>query len=171
MAANLSSTLRTAYCSDNSSASFVLDGWLYERWCLKVLANVFAAGWTERGKAQPPKEIVELIFGRRRLAGSSGLYSVNYFTGRDKGTDEFIWNVLLDSETKSQICGILTSMRGFLTLVTIPQGNPEPLIRAIGRTQRFDFTEMRLTRHPRGLSYEVGKEGFSKKLEISMTWP
>lgn len=166
-AGQLSGALRALYASQRTT-TFSLDGWLYERWCLKVLLNVCTSGWATGRVAFPAQEFVEATFGRRRLNDGAGLYLLDEYSGRDTGGDRFQWNILLDSHTRSQVCGIITSLRGFATLLTIRTGNPEPLIRSLGKVRSYDFANVQPQYRPRAVSYKVHET--SAQLAISIAW-
>lgn len=57
-----------------------IEGELLERWLLKTLVNVSAAGWISADKPHPSDNIVRMIFGREPVPDKIGLYSVK---GRD----------------------------------------------------------------------------------------
>lgn len=166
-AMELSSAIRDCY-SAHSEVSILLNGWFFERWCLKVLCGLIASGWTEGGKSHPPKQIVEIAFGKNQFKDGAGLYILNEFSGQDFGTDIVQWNIVLDSETNSQICGILIILRGVVSLLTVLPGNPEPLIKAMGKTNVFDFTNIKLIYRPQKLSYLIHET--KSKLGIKFSW-
>jgi hypothetical protein len=111
---------------------------------------------------------VEIAFGRRSLEGSGGLYTMSEYCGQDKGADTVRWATLLDSVRQSQIKGIILDIRGFIAIVTIPRGNPESLVRAMGKTSFYDFTNARLRHHPKSMSYDVHETG--ARLDLSIQW-
>ncbi|WP_444914526.1 hypothetical protein [Microbulbifer sp. TRSA007] len=54
-----------------------IEGELLERWLLKTVINMAAAGWAGSEKWLPSPEIVEAIFGMRDIPNGYGLYSVD----------------------------------------------------------------------------------------------
>jgi hypothetical protein len=167
VAGQLSAALRALFASQRTT-TLSLDGWLYERWCLKVLLNICTSGWATGRMAVPAQEFVEVAFGRRRLDNGAGLYLLDVYSGRDTGADRFQWNILLDSHTRSQVCGIITSLRGFVTMLTIRKGNPEPLISSLGKVGSCDLANVRLQYRPKAVSYKIHET--SAELAITIGW-
>lgn len=54
-----------------------VEGELLERWLLKTLVNVAAAGWAGPRKWLPSREVVSAIFGHTPVPKGVGLYSVD----------------------------------------------------------------------------------------------
>jgi hypothetical protein len=143
-----------------------LKGLLYERWLMKSMINVVASGWAPKGKILPPLELVEVAFGIRTLNGSAGLYVVEEVTDVDQGIDLLRWEVLTDAATQREIFGLYTYLRGFLTFLTIPQGDPGPLVRGIGKTAHHDFRNATLRHRPRTLSCDATDRNSNLQLKI-----
>lgn len=61
---------------ENYTTNINLRGELVERWGLKTLINMGAAGWMGQ-KLEPAPEIVSSIFGRSEIPDGCGLYSVD----------------------------------------------------------------------------------------------
>jgi hypothetical protein len=57
--------------------SLLIEGELLERWLLKTVINVAAAGWTGPQKWRPSSDIVSAIFGHTKVPEKIGLYSVD----------------------------------------------------------------------------------------------
>jgi len=57
--------------------SINIEGELFERWLLKTVINVAAAGWTGPQKWRPSPDIVRAIFGHTKVPAKLGLYSVD----------------------------------------------------------------------------------------------
>jgi len=57
--------------------SLIIEGEMLERWLLKTVVNVSAAGWMGPIKWQPSPSIVRAIFGQAPVPAQLGLYSVD----------------------------------------------------------------------------------------------
>lgn len=67
-----------AAANDESfNGSINIEGELFERWLLKTVTNVAAAGWTGPKKWRPSAEIVQAIYGYTKVPERLGLYSVD----------------------------------------------------------------------------------------------
>jgi len=57
--------------------SLIIEGELLERWLLKTVVNISAAGWMGPDKLRPSTEIVRAIYGLAPIPPQLGLYSVD----------------------------------------------------------------------------------------------
>lgn len=57
--------------------SIIVEGELVERWLLKTVINIAAAGWAAPVKWQPSPSIARAIFGMEKIPDKIGLYSVD----------------------------------------------------------------------------------------------
>lgn len=62
---------------ESFNGSLIIEGELLERWLLKTVVNVAAAGWLGPMKWAPSDEVVQAIFGQGKLPPRIGLYSVD----------------------------------------------------------------------------------------------
>lgn len=62
---------------ENFNESLYVEGELLERWLLKTVINIAAAGWAGPEKLSPSIDIVRAIFGHGIVPAKLGLYSVD----------------------------------------------------------------------------------------------
>lgn len=62
---------------ESFNGSLMIEGELLERWLLKTVVNVAAAGWIGPMKWVPSDDVVQAIFGQAKLPPRIGLYSVD----------------------------------------------------------------------------------------------
>lgn len=148
-------------------STITVDGWTYERWCLKTLINLGASGWLhERG--EPPLPLVEWIFGRRRPLDKRGLFVVSPSSFVDTGVDYVAWNTVSDAAARSRICGALLNLRGVVSMITTASGDPEPLARTWNTIGGVDFGVARLHHRPSGV--ELCGSYPAASLRVSFRW-
>ncbi len=149
-----------------------LDGWQFERWCLKVFCGLLASGWTEGGKIPIPHEFVEIAFGKRKFEAGAGLYILEGLAGVDNGADNIQWNFLHDSVTNTGVCGIIIVFRGLINILITRTGDPKPVLKSLGKTPNFDFTNANIHYRPENLSYKVRetKSEIESHLNIEFKW-
>lgn len=171
-AKNLAESLRELVIPRSQNLSLTLDGWLFERWCLKVLIGLLVSGWVEGGKVHIPQEFVEIAFGKSRFTNNAGLYFVINVTGVEPKTDFIQWRILLDSSTNTEVCGIAIIFRGLFIILFTREGNPEKLLRDMGKTDLFDFTNVKLRYRPTNLGYRIRDKETktNSELNIFFTW-
>lgn len=62
---------------ESFQGTLIVEGELLERWLLKTVVNVAAAGWLGQLKWAPSEDVVQAIFGLAPLPPRIGLYSVD----------------------------------------------------------------------------------------------
>jgi len=170
-AARLSHAIRDLPTSTEEE-HLTVNGWQFERWCLKVLLNLCASGWTEITRPTHTPELVELVeitFGKRPFEGGRGLYIVKNQRSVGPNLDHFRWNILLDTESMHKVLGLVLSFQRMLLVLSICGGNPESSLRKIGKTQICDFTDIELIHRPKRISLSIPKSPSS--LVITLEWP
>ncbi len=63
--------------NENFNGTLLIEGEILERWLLKTVVNVAAAGWMGPVKLQPSDSMVRSIFGLAPIPEQLGLYSVD----------------------------------------------------------------------------------------------
>ncbi|MFN0191666.1 MAG: hypothetical protein ACKVP5_06780 [Aestuariivirga sp.] len=141
-----------------------IDGALLERWFLKTLINLCLHGATPIGRdtSQPgvvPEHLVRAAYGRERLSGDAGLYSVVQAGMQISSTDSFAFAPLI--KDLKHVEGGLFLFRGFCYLLFLePDGPPHPLTGIsiegidVGQCQ-LNFHNRRVTDNERGCKSQV----------------
>ncbi len=90
-----------------------VEGELLERWLLKTVVNVAAAGWAAPRKWHPSPEIVAAIFGHTPVPNGVGLFSVDGVDRnlRPQGGVSFT-PILLNQSTGPQLLGAYVTVHG-----------------------------------------------------------
>jgi hypothetical protein len=169
-AMELSDALRQLIAPEDQKLSITIDGWLIERWCVKLGAGLMASGWSNGGKVKIPIELVEIAFGSKQFTNQMGLYVVTNHSGIDPNTDHIQWNILLDSSNGSDVCGIIITFRDLIFILFTRAGNPERLIQSLGRSEFYDFTNVKLTYRPKNFQVTVHHEESNTDSELDITF-
>jgi hypothetical protein len=143
-----------------------LSGWDLEAWLLKTTINLFASGWaTARTVQNPPKELVEVVFGRRTLPADAGTFVADNHSA-PAANEDFRWITLVDESTHSGIVGAMFSLRGVLMVLAATGGNPQGLIRRHSDQPGFPLSQIQLKHRPKTLMLT----GDNRKLIVKLDW-
>jgi len=112
----------------------IVNGLLFERWCLKALLGIVANGWYRRGEHiirmdHAPVELVEIAFGLRPFHAGTGLYVLTYRGDLPYPEERIPYQVLTSKEDGTEIVGLLIALPPLAFALTLVPGNPEDLLR------------------------------------------
>lgn len=98
------------------NVSFTIDGLLLERWCLKVMTNMFYSksikliqGWV------PPDDLVHIIFGSKPLSQEAGLGFFTTVGDKYRISDSISFNPVFSNQNP---IGSIIDFRGIAVVVT-----------------------------------------------------
>lgn len=150
--------------------SLYLEGELLERWLLKTVINIAAAGWIRPRKWLPSPPIVDAIFGKAEVPVELGLYSVNGVdpSHRPSGGVSFVPIVLKDP-IDPQLAGAYLSVHGMPLLLSLSKNLARRLENgeAPELTNRFSPDGLRHLHHPGAL---VMSRARGKPVHIGLSW-
>jgi hypothetical protein len=167
-ATKLSSGLRNLWRSQ-TSATIDLDAAIYERWTIKVLANLCAARWAASGQgpASPPAEFVTMIF-RGRPAPGCNLYVILNEEQDSRVTYSHEWNLLTHEQTRT-IWGVMLGILGFSTMTILPPTNDATEDLRKLRANNLDLGKAHIFRNPAKLDYRLQDDAAT--LSINFHYP
>lgn len=111
-------SFQAAANEEDFEETLYVEGELLERWLLKTVINVAAAGWTGPRKLLPSHEIVAAIFGQASIPSGLGLYSVDGVdpNHRPSGGVSFT-PIFLKHPGDSQLAGAYVALHGMPLLL------------------------------------------------------
>lgn len=136
---------------ENFDGSLYIEGELLERWLLKTVVNVAAAGWAGPRKWRPSPGIVSGIFGSAPIPNGLGLYSVDGVdpNHRPSGGASFT-PIILNKPEDPQLGGAYITVHGMPLFAAFHTG----LVRRLEAgeaprlSQRFSEYGLRHLYHP-----------------------
>jgi hypothetical protein len=176
IASKVAAATRTLFTS-NTETALTIDGFDYERWCLKSLINLAVSGWMKDGKAgPPPKEYVEIVFRNRKLKSDAGLYVFHELTGITDCADRCQWTVL---GVFGDMRGIIIGINRFLGVLSLSPHNAPADVRAAAAIwpEGVSISHPKARYRPRTMEYVVNEvvndvaSQTSAILKIRFTWP
>ena len=146
-----------------------VNGILLERWALKVLVNLLASRWTEKGYLPPGLDIIEKVFGSEPILAPSGLYVLHNYTGTAPADSVFYSVLTSQRELRPHVLGLVISLSGALFVLSICRLNLEAILREHSPFGRFDTSNARTAYRPHRV--KLGDRGKpTPSLTIEFDW-
>jgi hypothetical protein len=136
--ATLHRHIRTAR-ERNTSAAVSVNGPRLERWCLKLLTNILAAGWVGSMPRMPGAGIVDQVFGYKPIEQPSGLYGVTDYSGTIPA-DSVYYAVVTPAGDAGHIVGLVVCLSGMLLVLSTSKVDLRPALNGNGDFGYFSLT-------------------------------
>lgn len=167
-AGRLSDAIKTARVG-SEHVQHKVNGALLERWALKVLVNLLASRWTEKGFFPPGPDIVAKVFGSMPLQGQSGLYLLENYQG-SAPPDSFFYCVLVSQhETHPQVLGLVASLSGVPFVLSVCRQPLDEILRDHSPFGPFETSNARTAYHPRRVAFGDRASG-DLSLTLEFDW-
>ncbi len=151
----------------NQSGRVVVNGFLLERWCLKYLLGVHAAGSSNLRFASAPETLVRETFGLDRIPGKRGIYLLGPWTGLT-GLQLGIQESLVGDETGPKaLAGAAINICGALFYLSLTRDRiPQPILDN-PHLGEYDISSSQFVFHPLGISLSSDS---GAEIHVSFDW-
>lgn len=168
--ASLHAAIRRAR-AEKTYFRYRLNGLLLERWCLRFLTNLLAAGWIQSGAVNPGPDIVRQVFGLDPIVKPSGIYGITDYEG-SMPADSVSYAVLQRPGDDRHVLGICISLSGLLLLHSTCRADLQELVRANGNFGQFSLHRATTHHHPSRMQLgDRGIEGANRpSLMLELSW-
>ncbi|MGB2222611.1 hypothetical protein [Neptunomonas sp.] len=152
-----------------------IDGYLFERWLLKVALNVsfksgfhIGVGMGESEVGKPSPYLLAVIFGELNLSHSMGLYTLENSTPIFCKKSEIS---IAPIHKNRVIGGFLFNIRGVNFFLSLFPGSPVPSLRSLGLDENFGLHPELLNSEPKyRLSTLDVKELNREVMKVNFSW-
>ena len=145
-------------------ATFPINGYLLERWCLKTVINAAVAyGGPDSSEADfPSPTLVEIAFGKRAFEAAAGLYGIHDDLEARPREDGLALQFFKTQRNRVQ--GAIFSFLGFRLLLYLDAKEP-PLPMVIATERGVAAETFTHSHHPFDIAYHAGV-GISHKVKF-----
>jgi hypothetical protein len=152
-----------------------IDGYILERWLLKVAINLtfksdfkIGVGMVESEVGKPSPYLLAVIFGELNFTNSMGLYTLENSTPIPCSPSEIS---IVPIHKNQEIGGFLFNIRGFNFFLSLLPGSPVPSLRSLGLDESFGFYPELLDSKPKyRLSTLDIKEINREVMKVNFSW-
>ena len=150
-----------------------VDGALLERWCLKALLGIAAAGWHRPHRkashlATAPLELAEIAFGLRPFAEGTGLQVVSYSAELPTDEERVSWRLLVSNAEETAIAGLLVGLPPVVLALALLPGDVGALVRQLRLPGFLDWRDVETAYRPRDA---VARSTTGAAIRIRLRWP
>lgn len=145
-----------------------VNGALLERWVLKVLVNLLASRWTEKGYLPPGPGIVSKVFGLAALTAPSGLYVLHDYQGSIPPDSVSYCVIMSTRDSKPQVLGLILSLSGVCFALSVCRRALDDILRDHSPFGPFITTSAMTALHPSRALF--GNRGQEPILTVEFDW-
>ena len=135
---------------------------------LKVLVNLLASRWTEKGYLPPGPDIVSKVFGLAALTAPSGLYLLSDYQGTIPPDSVSYCVIMSTQDSKPHVLGLLISLSGVCFVLSVCRRALDDILRDHSPFGPFATTSVTTALHP--VRAKFGNRGLEPALTVEFDW-
>lgn len=157
--------------SPSSKGALLVHGPTIERWCVKALLGIIAAGWHRPGGVRVTMGdvsafLVRFAYGNGSLPAGCGLHMLTYECDFEHRAEAVSWKPLVGNETGSHILGLLVGLPPVAFALALEPGDITPAIQYTQLKSHVDWRDVRAFYRPARITCR-GSHGSEFVIELS----